>query len=80
VHTTTAWLSFLRFWGVNIWIIYRGMELLRHVGLGAPFVLVMTGARVVGDRRAEGLGRSLAPRKIPDVRRVWPVFVPSLTR
>ena len=30
-HTTTAWLSFLLFWGLNIFIIYRGMDLLRRV-------------------------------------------------
>ena len=28
-HTTTEWLSFLLFWGMNIFIIYRGMDLLR---------------------------------------------------
>ena len=28
-HTTTEWLSFLLFWGLNIFIIYRGMDLLR---------------------------------------------------
>ncbi len=42
-HTTTEWLSFLLFWGLNIFIIYRGMDLLRHVeNWAAPFVLVMT--------------------------------------
>ena len=30
-HTTTEWLSFLLFWGLNIFIIYRGMDLLRVV-------------------------------------------------
>ena len=30
-HTTTEWLSFLLFWGINIYIIYRGMDLLRKV-------------------------------------------------
>ena len=44
-HTTTEWLSFLLFWGLNIFIIYRGMDLLRAVeNWAAPFVLVMTGA------------------------------------
>ncbi|HWW75097.1 MAG TPA: cytosine permease, partial [Pyrinomonadaceae bacterium] len=42
-HTTTEWLSFLVFWGMNIYIIYRGMNLLRSVeNWAAPFVLVMT--------------------------------------
>jgi len=50
-HTTTAWISFLLFWGINIGIIYRGMDLLRVVeNWAAPFVLVMTGARCCGGR------------------------------
>ena len=57
-HTTTEWLSFLLFWGLNIFIIYRGMDLLRHVeNWAAPFVLVMT-ALLLGWAiwRADGLG------------------------
>ncbi|HZD62329.1 MAG TPA: cytosine permease, partial [Xanthobacteraceae bacterium] len=47
-HTTTEWLSFLLFWGLNIYVIYRGMNLLRHVeNWAAPFVLVMTAALLV---------------------------------
>src|SRR5581483_2183531 len=39
-HTVTAWLSFLLFWGLNIFIIFRGMDLLRAVeNWAAPFVL-----------------------------------------
>src|SRR6476620_3437824 len=30
-HMGTEWLSFLLFWGLNIYIIYRGMDLLRKV-------------------------------------------------
>ena len=42
-HTPTEWLSFLLFWGLNIYIIYRGMDLLRKVeNWAAPFVLIMT--------------------------------------
>ena len=42
-HTPTEWLSFLLFWGLNIAIIYRGMDLLRMVeNWAAPYVLVMT--------------------------------------
>src|SRR5216110_2524205 len=41
-HTITEWISFLLFWGINIFIIYRGMDLLRKVeNWAAPFVLVM---------------------------------------
>src|SRR6059058_2687063 len=43
-HTSTEWLSFLIFWGMNILIIFRGMDLLRMVeNWAAPYVLVMTG-------------------------------------
>ncbi len=57
-HTTTEWLSFLLFWGLNIAIIYRGMNLLRLVeNWAAPFVLVMTALLVPGRcGEADGLG------------------------
>jgi NCS1 family nucleobase:cation symporter-1 len=61
-HTTTEWLSFMLFWGLNVFIIYRGMDLLRHVeNWAAPFVLVMTAA-LLGWAiwRANGLGPLLA--------------------
>src|SRR5881275_1409092 len=42
-YATTEWLSFLLFWSINIYIIYRGMDLLRKVeNWAAPFVLIMT--------------------------------------
>ena len=44
-HMTSEWLSFLLFWGLNVFIIYKGMDLLRVVeNWAAPFVLVMTAA------------------------------------
>ena len=50
------WLSFLLFWGMNIYIIYRGMDLLRKVeNWAAPFVLVMT-ALLLGWAIVEGAG------------------------
>ena len=51
----TEWLSFLLFWGLNIFIIYRGMDLLRKVeNWAAPFVLVMTAVLlVVGDLQSQ---------------------------
>src|SRR5438874_4117113 len=81
-HTTTEWLSFLLFWGLNIFIIYRGMDLLRAVeNWAAPFVLVMTVALLWwAVSRANGLGPLLAqPGKFHSFRELWPVFVPSLT-
>src|SRR5262247_4713318 len=81
-HTPTEWLSFLLFWGMNIYIIYRGMDLLRMVeNWAAPFVLVMTAFLLAwAVWRAGGLGYLVShPGKL----RTWadfkPVFIPSLT-
>jgi NCS1 family nucleobase:cation symporter-1 len=39
----TQWIAFALFWALNIYIIFRGMELVRRVErFAAPFVLVMT--------------------------------------
>jgi NCS1 family nucleobase:cation symporter-1 len=81
-HTTTEWLSFLLFWGLNIGIIYRGMNLLRAVeNWAAPFVLVMTAALLVwAVREANGLGPLLSqPGKLDSFGAFVKVFIPSLT-
>jgi NCS1 family nucleobase:cation symporter-1 len=81
-HTTTEWLSFLAFWGLNIWIIYRGMDLLRKVeNWAAPYVLVVTvGLLVWAVKAAHGFGPLLSqPGKFHTLREFLPVFVPSLT-
>src|SRR5262252_6017307 len=81
-HTPTEWLSFLLFWGLNIFIIYRGMDLLRAVeNWAAPYVLVMT-AILLGwaISRAHGLGSLLRDEgKFQTLAEFWPVFIPSLT-
>src|SRR5439155_7748063 len=81
-HTSTEWLSFLLFWGINVYIIYRGMDLLREVeNWAAPFVLVMTTVLLVwAVRQAHGLGPLLQqPGRLPTLREFLPVFIPSLT-
>jgi len=81
-HTTTEWLSFLLFWGINIYIIYRGMDLLRAVeNWAAPFVLVMTAMLLWwAVAHANGVGPLLSqPGKFRTFAEFWPVFVPSLT-
>ena len=81
-HTPTEWLSFLVFWGINIFIIYRGMNLLRHVeNWAAPFVLIMTAILLIwAVREAGGLGYLVTH---PGKFRTWdefrPIFIPSLT-
>src|SRR5450756_1337823 len=81
-HTNTEWLSFLLFWGINVFIIYRGMNLLRKVeNWAAPFVLVMTAVLLVwAVRQAHGFGPLLAQRgKFSTLSEFLPVFIPSLT-
>ncbi|HEX3557817.1 MAG TPA: cytosine permease, partial [Pyrinomonadaceae bacterium] len=66
----------------NIFIIYRGMNLLRAVeNWAAPFVLVMTALLVAwAIRRAGGLGYLLTqPAHFKTFSEFWPIFVPSLT-
>lgn len=81
-HAPTEWLSFLLFWGLNILIIYRGMDLLRLVeNWAAPFVLIMT-ALLVGWalNRAHGLGYLLHQSgKFHTWSEFRPIFFPSLT-
>jgi NCS1 family nucleobase:cation symporter-1 len=81
-HTPTEWFSFLLFWGINIFIIYRGMDLLRHVeNWAAPFVLVMTALLLSWIvYQAGGLGFLLnEPDKFTSLGEFWKIFVPSLT-
>ena len=81
-HSGTEWLSFLIFWGINIGIIYRGMNLLRIVeNWSAPYVLVVTALLLVwAVRAAHGFGPLLSqPGKFHTWAEFMPVFVPSLT-
>src|SRR2546425_2550480 len=81
-HPPTEWLSFLLFWGLNIFIIYRGMDLLRKVeNWAAPFVLVMT-SLLLGWAiwKAHGLGYLLSQQsKFHSLGEFWPTFIISLT-
>jgi NCS1 family nucleobase:cation symporter-1 len=81
-HTTTEWLSFLMFWGLNIFVIYRGMDVLRKVeNWAAPYVLVVTLVLLVwAVREAKGIGPLLAQHgKFRTFSEFFPVFIPSLT-
>jgi nucleobase:cation symporter-1, NCS1 family len=81
-HSTTEWISFLMFWGLNVFIIYRGMDLLRKVeNWAAPFVLIMTAA-LLGWAvwRANGVGPLISqPGRFASGADFFKVFVPSLT-
>jgi NCS1 family nucleobase:cation symporter-1 len=81
----TQWVSFALFWALNIFIIFRGMDVLRRVERwAAPYVLVMTAILVYwAIDRAGGLGSILqqtsfrAPKDSDAT--LLGVFVPSLT-
>lgn len=81
-HSMGEWISFLLFWGLNIFIIYRGMDLLRMVeNWAAPFVLIMT-ALLLGWAiwKANGLGYLLTQQsKFHTLWEFLPIFIPSLT-
>ncbi len=81
-HPPTEWISFLLFWGLNIYIIYRGMDLLRKVeNWAAPFVLIMTSLLLAwAIWRAHGLGYLLAQQStFHTLGQFWPTFIISLT-
>src|SRR5690606_15418364 len=80
--TLPSAITFFIFWGLNILIIYRGMNAVRiFENWAAPLVLVMAAvllAWVVA--RAGGLGPILEePSRFATWGELWPVFVPSLT-
>ena len=80
-HPTTEWISFLLFWGLNILIVFKGMDLLKHVeNWAAPFVLIMTAALVYwAIDRAHGLGPILSRQGTLHGATFWAAFWPALT-
>jgi NCS1 family nucleobase:cation symporter-1 len=75
-------MTFLVFWALNIFIIYRGMNAVRvFENWAAPLVLVMAAVLlwwVVA--RADGIGPMLSkPSQFATFGAFWKVFVPSLT-
>ncbi len=80
--TGSQQVAFLIFWGLNILIVYKGMDLLRMVeNLAAPYVLLMTAA-LVGWAiwRVHGLGPIMEQHgKFTTTAQFIKVFIPSLT-
>lgn len=76
------WLAFLAFWGLNMVVVFRGMDALRRFGnISAVLVLVMTfGLYVWTVRETGSWGPGLtAGGKLDDLATFLPVFIPSLT-
>jgi NCS1 family nucleobase:cation symporter-1 len=77
-----AAICFLVFWGLNMYIIYRGMDMVRKFeNWAAPFVIVLALILVVWMIvKAKGFGPLLAePSKFQDFPSFFKVFIPSLT-
>ena len=75
-------ITFLFFWALNIFIIYRGMNAVRvFENWAAPLVMVMAAILMAwAVNRAGGIGPMLSqPSKFQTVGEFWKVFVPSLT-
>jgi NCS1 family nucleobase:cation symporter-1 len=75
-------LTFAVFWGLNVWIIYRGMNAVRvFENWAAPLVLVMAaGLMLWAWDAANGFGPILAQASgFESFAEFWPVFVPALT-
>jgi NCS1 family nucleobase:cation symporter-1 len=75
-------LTFLAFWGLNIFIILRGMNAVRvFENWAAPLVLVMAAVLLIwAVGRAGGVGPMLSqPSRFETFGDFWKVFVPSLT-
>jgi NCS1 family nucleobase:cation symporter-1 len=81
-HTGSEWLSFFTFWSLNIYVIYRGMDLLKKIeGFAAPFVtLMMTILCAWAIINAHGFGTLLSePSKFKSAGEFLATFLPSLT-
>ncbi len=80
-YLPAQWLCFLLFWSLNIYVIYRGMDLVRRVeNFAAPFVLLMAlGLLVWAVWKAHGLGPIVSQSKGLSGDKFWAVFPLSLT-
>ncbi|HKV39188.1 MAG TPA: NCS1 family nucleobase:cation symporter-1 [Blastocatellia bacterium] len=81
-YAPTEYISFAIFWLLNIFIVYRGMDLLRKVeNWAAPFVLIMATALMGwAIYEAKVLGVVMASGgKFKTFSEFLPVFIPSLT-
>jgi NCS1 family nucleobase:cation symporter-1 len=77
----TQWIAFALFWGLNVLVIFRGMDVLRRVERwAAPYVLVMTAVLVYwAIDRAGGLGPILSHSSYSGTLPFHSVAIPALT-
>ena len=76
------WTSFLLFWLLNMVVVWRGVESIRHLqAFGAPFMFVMAALLLIWIRiKAGSFGTMLStPSQFHSTREFLGVFFPSLT-
>ena len=76
------WACFLFFWLLNMVVVWRGVESIRHLqAFGAPFMFIMAAAMIVWIRlKAGSFGTMLStPSQFHSTSQFTAVFVPSLT-
>ena len=76
------WASFLGFWLINMIVVWRGVESIRHLqAFGAPFMFVMAAALLIWMRiKAGSFGSMLStPSQFHSTGEFLTVFFPSLT-
>lgn len=81
-HTMAEWISFALFWCLNIFVIYRGMDVVRKLeSWAAPFIFSMTTALVIWMViQAKGFGTLLSePGRYASFGSFLPAFVPAVT-
>ena len=77
-----VWACFLGFWLLNMIVVWRGVESIRHLqAFGAPFMFVMAAALLIWVRvKAGSFGSMLStPSQFHTTRAFLVVFFPSLT-
>jgi len=81
-HDGVLWACFLGFWLLNMVVVWRGVESIRHLqAFGAPFMFVMAAALLIWVRiKAGSFGSMLsAPSSFHSTGEFLSVFFPSLT-
>ncbi len=76
------WTCFLLFWLLNMVVVWRGVESIRHLqAFGAPFMFIMAAALLIWVRiKAGSFGTMLSrPSQFHSTHEFLAVFIPSLT-
>ncbi len=76
------WACFLGFWLLNMWVVWRGVDMVRSLqGFGAPFMFIMAAALLIWVRiKAGSFGSMLStPSQFHSAHAFLAVFFPSLT-